>query len=48
MAVKYKGRLRMEWISYVDKINLYNIGIIEFDFWKLKIDGRSIIYSHWC
>ena len=48
MAVKYKGRLRMEWISYVDKINLYNIGIIEFDFWKLKIDGRSVIYSPWC
>ena len=45
---KKEGRLRMEWISYVDKINLCNIGIFEFDFWKLKIDGRSVIYSPWC
>ena len=36
-----QGRLRMEWFSHVDKINLSNIGIFEFDFWKLKIDGRQ-------
>ena len=37
----HKGRLRMEWFSHVDKINLSNLGIFEFDFWKLKIDGRQ-------
>ena len=47
-AFRWEGRLRMEWISYVDKINLFNIGIFEFDYWKLKIDGRSVIYSPWC
>ena len=31
----------MEWFSHVDKINLSNLGIFEFDFWKLKIDGRQ-------
>ena len=31
----------MERFSHVDKINLSNIGIFEFDFWKLKIDGRQ-------